>query len=282
MKRYLLLFFILLSSFTFSSDNIHDIKFSDKTVEQGKFLIVKYLKNKDYDFIFENSKIKIKSFVHKRKKTALIPVHYSTPPGIYEVKIYEDKKEIGTEKIKVTDGNFEKSYITVSKKMKSKRSAKNMAVMTNYTAEAKKNSENKKLWKGKFIYPVKNKKFHNISSPFGATRYVNNNVVGYHSGIDFPVPVGTPLRAANRGKVVLARKLTTTGNTIIIDHGMNVFSAYAHMSELSVKEGDFVRKGQNIGKSGNTGFTTGPHLHFTISVGTTFVDPYVFIKNKVL
>ena len=166
--------------------------------------------------------------------------------------------------------------------MAEKRSVKNMTATVSYTAEAKKNASDKKLWKGKFIYPVKNKKYWKISSPFGATRYVNGKIVGYHSGIDFPVPVGTPLRATNSGKIVLARKLVTTGNTIIIDHGLNVFSAYAHMSELNVKEGDKIKKGQSIGKSGNTGFTTGPHLHFTISIGTTFVDPYIFINNKVL
>lgn len=63
---------------------------------------------------------------------------------------------------------------------------------------------------------------------------------------------------------------------------MNVFSSYAHMSVLNVKEGDTVKKGDIIGKSGNTGFTTGPHLHFTISVGTTFVNPYLFIDSPVL
>lgn len=279
MKKIILLIFLLINSIIFTNDKI---KFSSNSVEQGKFIIVKYPKEKNYDIVFNNSKIKIKSFLYKGKNVALIPVHYSTPEGVYTIKIYENNRDIISKKIKVLDGNFEKSYITVSNTMKKKRSSKNMAVMTNYTAEAKSNSINRKLWKGKFIYPVKDKKYKKISSPFGSTRYVNGKVVGYHSGIDFPVPIGTPLRAANNGKVVLAQKLTTTGNTIIIDHGMNVFSAYAHMSKLSVKKGDIVKKGQFIGKSGNTGFTTGPHLHFTISIGTTFVNPEIFIKNRIL
>ncbi len=61
-----------------------------------------------------------------------------------------------------------------------------------------------------------------------------------------------------------------------------MFSAYAHMSHINVKKGDMLKKGQYIGKSGNTGFTTGPHLHFTISIGTTFVDPNIFLENKIL
>lgn len=124
-----------------------------------------------------------------------------------------------------------KSYITVSKTMSEKRSEKNMKVMTNFVAEAKKSPAVKKLWDSNFILPVQSK----ISSPFGAMRFVNNKVVGYHSGIDFPVPVGTPLKASNSGKVVLAKELTSTGNTLVIDHGMNVFSSYAHMSVLNVK-----------------------------------------------
>lgn len=280
MKKFLVLFFIILNSLVFSAENI---KFSSRNVKQGDFLIIEYPKEKNYKIVFKNSHTEIKSFLRRGKNIAFIPVHYSTPKGTYTVKIYENQREVFSKKIKVLDGNFEKSYVTVkSKKVVAKRSTKNMAATTNYTTEAKKNNIDKKLWKGKFIYPVKDKKYHKISSPFGATRYVNNKVVGYHSGIDFPVPVGTPLRAANTGKVVLARKLVTTGNTIIINHGLNVFSAYAHLDELNVKEGDIVKKGQFIGKSGNTGFTTGPHLHFTISIGTTFVDPYIFMKKRIL
>lgn len=279
MKKLLLLIFIILSSFSLADDKI---KFLQRTVEQGKFFIIEYPKEKNYDIFFKNSKTKLKGYLYKRKHVALIPVHYSTPPGTYTIKIYENKREVFSQRIKVTDGNFKKSYITVSNKMKEKRSSKNMAAMTNYTAIAKSQSINKKLWKGKFIYPVKEKKYKRISSPFGATRYVNNKIVGYHSGIDFPVPVGTSLFASNKGKVVLAKYLTSTGNTIIIDHGMNVFSAYAHMSHIDIKKGDMLKKGQYIGKSGNTGFTTGPHLHFTISIGTTFVDPNIFLENKIL
>ncbi|CAK7050782.1 peptidoglycan DD-metalloendopeptidase family protein [Fusobacterium varium] len=275
MKKLLLFIFFTLTILSFASENII---FSDDKVNQGGFFYIEYPANKNYEITFKNSLIKIKSFKDNNKKIAFIPVHYSTPEGVYTVKISEGNNEIYSKTIKVLDGNFKKSYITVSKTMSEKRSEKNMKVMTNFVAEAKKNPTAKKLWVGNFILPVQSK----ISSPFGAMRFVNNKVVGYHSGIDFPVPVGTPLKASNSGKVVLAKELTSTGNTLVIDHGMNVFSSYAHMSSLNVKEGDTVKKGDLIGKSGNTGFTTGPHLHFTISIGTTFVNPYLFIDSSIL
>ena len=257
MKKLLLFMFLTLTILTSASENI---VFSSDKVNQGGFFYIEYPADKDYKITFKNSYIKIKSFDEDGKKVALIPVHYSTPEGVYTVKISEGDNEV------------------FSKTMSEKRSEKNMKVMTNFVAEAKKSPAVKKLWDSNFILPVQSK----ISSPFGAMRFVNNKVVGYHSGIDFPVPVGTPLKASNSGKVVLAKELTSTGNTLVIDHGMNVFSSYAHMSVLNVKEGDTVKKGDIIGKSGNTGFTTGPHLHFTISVGTTFVNPYLFIDSPVL
>lgn len=275
MKKLILLIFFTLTISIFA---LEDIKFSDNEVKQGGFFYIEYPTDKDYKITFKNSYIKIRSFNENNKKIALIPVHYSTPEGVYTVKISEGDNEVLSKTVKILDGNFKKSYITVSKTMSEKRSEKNMKAMTNFVAEAKKSPAEKKLWDSNFILPVQSK----ISSPFGAMRFVNNKVVGYHSGIDFSVPVGTTLKASNSGKVVLARELTTTGNTIVIDHGMNVFSSYAHMSSLNVKEGDIIKKGDTIGKSGNTGFTTGPHLHFTISIGTTFVNPYIFLDSPVL
>ncbi len=275
MKKLVLLIFFTLTISIFALENI---KFSDDKVKQGGFFYIEYPVDKNYEITFKNSLIKIKTFEENDKKIALIPVHYSTPVGVYTIKITEENNEVFSKTIKVLDGDFKKSYITVSKTMSEKHSDKNMKAMTNFVAEAKKKPVETKLWDSNFILPVKSK----ISSPFGAMRFVNNKVVGYHSGIDFPVPVGTTLKAANSGKVILARELTTTGNTIVIDHGMNVFSSYAHMSILNVKEGDAIKKGDIIGKSGNTGFTTGPHLHFTISIGTTFVNPHLFLDFPVL
>uniref|UniRef100_UPI0025D295CA peptidase M23 n=1 Tax=uncultured Fusobacterium sp. TaxID=159267 RepID=UPI0025D295CA len=184
MKKLILLIFFTLTISIFA---LEDIKFSGNEVKQGGFFYIEYPADKDYKITFKNSYIKIRSFNEKNRKIALIPVHYSTPEGVYTVKISEGDNEVLSRTVKILDGNFKKSYITVSKTMSEKRSEKNMKAMTNFVAEAKKSPAEKKLWDSNFILPVQSK----ISSPFGAMRFVNNKVVGYHSGIDFPVPVGT-------------------------------------------------------------------------------------------
>ncbi|MGF6906644.1 M23 family metallopeptidase [Fusobacterium sp. PH5-44] len=273
MKKFILFFLLNVSFFIFANNHI---KISNTTVKQGGFFYVEFPSDKDYEISFQLSS-DIKQFERDGFKYAFIPVHYSNAVGKYPIKIIEKGEIIYSSDINLEDGNFKKSYITVNKKMEKKRSPENMKKGADLIGEAKKNPSNK-LWKGKFIHPVEKK----ISSPFGAMRFVNNKVVGYHSGIDYPVPIGTPLKATNDGKVVFAGQLPSTGYTLVIDHGMNVYSSYSHMSSFNVKSGQMVKKGENVGKSGNTGFTTGPHLHFTIAIGKTFVNPYLFINNTVL
>lgn len=273
MKKFILLFLLNISFVVFANNNI---KISNTTVKQGGFFYLEFPADKNYEINFQLSP-DIKQFEKEGSKYVFIPVHYSNAVGKYPIKVLENGKEIFSTDINLEDGNFKKSYITVSKKMEEKRSPENIKKGADLIGEAKKTPSNK-LWEGKFIHPVDKK----ISSPFGAMRFVNNKVVGYHSGIDYPVPVGTPLKATNDGKVIFAGQLPSTGYTLVIDHGMNIFSSYSHMSSFNVKVGQMIKKGDNVGKSGNTGFTTGPHLHFTITIGKTFVNPYLFINDAVL
>jgi len=108
---------------------------------------------------------------------------------------------------------------------------------------------------------------------FGQRRLVNNVLNSVHSGIDVRVPAGEPIRSANAGRVVLASDLYLSGKTVIIDHGLGVFSSYGHMSKLLVKRGDRVPKGRVLGLCGSTGRSTGPHLHWAMRVLGSRVDP---------
>ena len=119
-----------------------------------------------------------------------------------------------------------------------------------------------------------------ISTPFGAKRIINGKRRSIHWGTDFRAKRGTPVRAALSGKVVLARNLYFTGNTVVIDHGLGIHTLYAHMSKLSVKEGQFVKRGEVIGKVGSTGRSTGPHLHFGVYVEGVKADPMLVMKEK--
>jgi murein DD-endopeptidase MepM/ murein hydrolase activator NlpD len=94
-----------------------------------------------------------------------------------------------------------------------------------------------------------------------------------HGGTDFLSPSGTPVEAPNAGRIVLARALYFTGNTVIIDHGAGVFSTLARLSRMDVEEDQTVAAGQIVGLVGATGRVTGPHLHQALSANGARVDP---------
>lgn len=111
-----------------------------------------------------------------------------------------------------------------------------------------------------------------ISSLYGLKRVFNGQARGYHRGLDLRGAEGTPIKACADGRVVLCDDLYFSGKTVYLDHGQGVFTAYLHMSEQLVQDGQEVRKGQVIGKVGATGRVTGPHLHLSLIVQGQSVD----------
>lgn len=129
-----------------------------------------------------------------------------------------------------------------------------------------------------FILPITQSAFK-ISSSYGYTRVVNGKVSGRHEGVDFPAPRGTPVVAANSGRVLFAGFMAMTGNTVVIEHGMGLKSWYQHMDSLSCKTGDELSAGAPVGKVGTTGYSTGNHLHFGISINDVYTNPWQFIPK---
>ena len=120
---------------------------------------------------------------------------------------------------------------------------------------------------GALIWPING----TISSPFGM-RWGR-----LHAGIDIPASVGTPMRAADSGKVILAGSQGGYGNYTCIQHSGSMSTCYAHQSSIGVSVGQSVRQGQVIGATGNTGNSTGPHLHFEVRINGTPVDPVGYL-----
>ncbi|MBM3790544.1 MAG: M23 family metallopeptidase [Acidobacteria bacterium] len=126
-----------------------------------------------------------------------------------------------------------------------------------------------RLWRGPFVAPVPGPPI----SEFGKRNILNGRPRSPHSGTDFKAAAGTPILAPNAGNVVLAEDLYYSGNTVIIDHGLGLFSYFAHLSSYSVAAGDKVKSGEHIGKVGATGRVTGPHLHWSVRLVGARVDP---------
>ncbi len=133
-----------------------------------------------------------------------------------------------------------------------------------------------RMWLDRWISPIPGHPEvlpSDVSGYFGEQRSFNGGPVsGHHGGTDLGLAQGTPVLAANDGTVVLAELLDVRGNMVIIDHGGGVFTGYGHMSELDVRPGDHVTRGEVIGKVGSTGLSSGPHLHWEVSVSGVLVD----------
>jgi murein DD-endopeptidase MepM/ murein hydrolase activator NlpD len=129
-------------------------------------------------------------------------------------------------------------------------------------------------WDGNFLIPIHGR----YTTWFGERRIRNGRVVGTHMGLDIAAPTGTPIRADNAGRVVLARALVMHGTTVVIDHGLGVTSIFLHQSALRCHEGQRVHRGDVIGLVGQTGVATGPHLHWGVYVHGTPVSPLFWTR----
>jgi murein DD-endopeptidase MepM/ murein hydrolase activator NlpD len=137
--------------------------------------------------------------------------------------------------------------------------------------------DNEALWIGPFTTPIAGRSGTN----FGHRRVFNDEPRAPHAGADLRATTGTPIHATNRGRVVLAKNLFFTGNTVIVDHGLGIYSLYAHLSRINVKVGDLVLNKQVIGLAGATGRVTGPHLHWGIRAQGARVDPFTLVGTGV-
>ncbi len=125
------------------------------------------------------------------------------------------------------------------------------------------------FWNGKFIRPIDSE----ITSEFGVKRIMNNKKESLHRGTDYRGKTGTPIQSVNSGIVALTDNHFFGGNTVVIDHGLGLYSVYLHMSKANVSKGDQINKGDIIGLVGSTGRASGPHLHLSIKLYGQSVNP---------
>jgi murein DD-endopeptidase MepM/ murein hydrolase activator NlpD len=132
-----------------------------------------------------------------------------------------------------------------------------------------------RFWSEPFAVPVRGAK---DGRNFGHRRVFNGQPRAPHSGADLRATTGTPIHAANRGRVVLAKDLFFSGNAVFIDHGYGLFTTYLHLSKIDVAVGDVVERGQQLGLAGATGRVTGPHLHWGVRLVDARVDPFSLVR----
>jgi len=237
--------------------------------------------DRDVPFWQETKQVQGASTTDLRK--ALLGVDLEKAAGKYEFTVAGQLQ--GGERVscrapvEVKEGHFATENLTVKKQF----------VEPNPEQEARAEAETKRLreiydrvtpdrlWNGPFRVPLDG---DFKGSNFGKRRVLNGHPGSPHSGVDFPAPTGTPVHAAQKGRVVLAEDLYFSGNTVIVDHGLGIYTFYCHFSEIDSKVGDEVVAGTLLGKVGATGRVTGPHLHWGLQVEHTRVNAIEILKVR--
>ncbi|MCK5763003.1 MAG: M23 family metallopeptidase, partial [Clostridiales bacterium] len=212
---------------------------------------------------------------------SIIPINYWNEEGNYIIEIESDNFENVVEiPVEIKDRKFNIQHLYIDEKIEAEtRNEDAYEEFALYMNPAREISSKEALFEGLFIQPVEGR----ISTEFGMYRYVNCGMTSYrHSGIDIAITKGTPVMATNNGEVKLARSLILTGNTIVTDPGLGVFSVYYHLDSINVEKWQYVNKGDIVGTVGTTGFSTGPHLHWTMSYYKTNLDPYLFMRKEII
>lgn len=284
--------FFLSSCISFSSGRVHKedssesyklIYDSSKVIEGGVFLI---------DFNFDESNwelqkaIYLGANIHFYRKA---PNHYQALVGIefgadskQNIFTLELKNKLNSQikivsqKIEFIKGSFPSEKLKVPPRTVSptKKDLVQIKKDQKFLNQVYSQSMNEVLWDPPVIKPVD----LIVTSVYGSNRIYNNKLASVHLGVDFRAPTGTPIKAPIQGKVVCARNLFYTGYTVILDHGYNFFTIYAHLSKLNVKEGEMIKKGTVLGFSGATGRASGPHLHWGARLHGKKVDPLYLEK----
>jgi len=217
----------------------------------------------------------------EKLRKGLLAVDLEKAPGEYELKltgqIATGEKMSCSAMVAVKKGLFATEKLQVEKqfvepnpeqlKRANEERQKLRGIFDHVTPE--------RLWDGNFRIPLDGV---TTGSNFGKRRILNGNPGSPHGGMDLPGATGTPVHAAQRGRVALAEELFFSGNTVVVDHGLGIYTFYGHLSEIDAKAGDTVETGAVLGKVGATGRVTGPHLHWGLTVERARVNPLLLVK----
>lgn len=230
----------------------------------------------------QNSAIFLKNGMH----FALLAVDIASAPGLYELKIYDaDTNELVMQKKVAVDKGLFKKHISKEWNTRSltPKELERIRKEKEELVPAYHDGIDRPLWQDSgFRLPIKvTQTTGKVTHPFGEIRInPKNKRSRIHRGTDIKAPQGFPIRAIAAGRVShVGYDYFLEGNITVIDHGLGVFSTYLHQSKILVAVGATVAQGQIIGEVGKTGNANGPHLHFSVKINGSIVDPMKLIEN---
>jgi murein DD-endopeptidase MepM/ murein hydrolase activator NlpD len=224
----------------------------------------------------------VPAFLVEDHWTSILGVDLDAKPGKHTATALVTMEDGRVDKRETTIDVVRKRYPTTELKVEDKYVELSKTDLARANRESKETEgifakiSNEMLWDQPFSVPIPGE----TGTNFGHRRIFNGQPRAPHTGADLRAKTGTPIHAANRGRVMLAKDLFFTGNTVILDHGLGVFSLYAHLSRIDIKPGDIVSAGQLLGLAGATGRVTGPHLHWGMRLQGARVDPFTLVDIR--
>ncbi len=284
MKKFLIaIISLFILSFSVQAQELN-IRIEPKSVGQGETLVI-YLESpgtlKDLGVEFLGKEIRFYE-IGKDRYRAILGIPLTTEPERYNILFrIKTKRGLGIEwkeTVQVKKIVFKKEVLSIPPEKSKHLTSKYLRREGKRIGKTCKKEEGNQLWEGRFILPAEGR----ISSPFGAYRVYNRGKASWrHKGIDIANKEGTEVVAPNSGIVVISEDMKVHGGTIIISHGQGVFSIFSHFRERLVKKGEGVERGQLIGTMGQTGLTTGSHLHWGLCASGVVVNPLEWTKRKI-
>jgi len=207
---------------------------------------------------------------------AIVGIPLKIELGEHKLKVVSNSAEANY-LFEVVDKDYEAQYLTIKNK---RQVDPNKEDMLRISKERKLISKVKTNWREinniplRFIKPAKGP----FSSSFGLRRFFNNQPRNPHSGLDIAAEKGTPIVAPAAGVVTNAGDYFFNGKTVFLDHGQGLITMYCHMEKINIKEGDSVSVNDVLGTVGSTGRVTGAHLHWSVILNNTTVEPLLFLK----
>jgi len=242
-------------------------------IGNGSIILIPLENNeKYYEYKYKNN---IVTRVLKDNKPYLlfgIPYHSSPGMNTFEFKSDNMNKIIN---LSIRKKHFTTQNININKYRKKTKEELERIYKEKEEIQKAKNIRYDNFPDYDFITPTKGI----VTGVYGTQRYYNGVKGRYHNGHDIAADIGTPIYSPSKGKIILTGNYYYNGKFVMINHGNNLISIFLHMNQISVSKGSIVEKGEIIGTVGNTGLSTGPHLHWSVMLNNVYVDPIEFIKK---
>jgi murein DD-endopeptidase MepM/ murein hydrolase activator NlpD len=247
--------------------------YSDTDYNPGDVVFISLNENESSMIFYYNRNLATKVLKDNRPYL-LFGIPYYTKEGENEF-IFKSENIIKKVTLNISRKKYPIQKIKIRKfKSKTENEYKRIAKERDQMIEAKKQTYDK-FPDYKFTMPAVGP----TSGTYGTVRYYNGKKGNYHNGYDIAADTGTPVHAPSSGIVMLTGDYYYNGKFIMVNHGNNLISIFLHLNEISVKKDDIIEKGQIIGAIGSTGLSTGPHLHWSVMLNNSYIDPLKLIDN---